>query len=890
MHCLYWVENAPKLGENDEESICKFIDKYVSCSVPSEDQQDLRKIVLEVQQHSKTHSKSCRKKGTECRFNFPRPPSQRTFICKSVDEDDNPKCAPKGNEPKLSKAQPKEILLRVWNHLLDEANANKSASDIFNDLKLTQDIYEHAYNKVTAKTATVLRRNPNEVWTNQYNPCLLKCWDANMDIQFVLDPFSCIVYIVSYISKGEREMGMLLKQTKIEAEEGNLNARDTMRRIGSAYLHHREVSAQEAVYRVCNLKMKECSRKIVFVPVGDNPTRLSKPLFQMKRKKYEKIGQNMDDEDDEENVWMTNIIERYENRPDNEKFQGMSLAKFCSEYRVLSKSQVPKGSKETVFELQNGKGFIQQRIRTNPAVIRYPRFSSEKTSEKYYQSLLQLFLPHRREEQLKPHGFDLYKSFYENGHIRMSRKRNLQSVKFIVDKNHAYFAKNEDVINSAQEVFDMVGEPEDAWAQLCPEAELSRRECLSKRKRTNLQENDNVEEIPDIQSEFLTGNLAYLVQQDNSTKQEILPILKSLNETQRKIFYHVRDWCLKRVAGEKINPLHIFVTGGAGTGKSHLIKAIHYEAERLFSKTLSSPDCVSVVLTAFTGTAAFNIGGNTIHKVFSLTKYLPLPYEPLKEQTLSALRVKLESVQILVIDEVSMVYKRLLYYLHERLVQIKKCKEPFGGVTVLAVGDFYQLPPVKQSKNEHLYKENGTYPEDHWLELFRLVELNEVMRQREDVPFSMFLNTLRIRTKGENMSEETKCMLKDCIREGPDDVLQVYSTNDEVNCFNLTMLKKTSDELVQIDALDYQKDKTTGKLLQRENPLSSTKLEGLSASILLSVNARVMLIRNINVDDGLVNGIMGYISFFLSEKKNGQACIKAIGVLFDNDKVGKQTG
>lgn len=120
-------------------------------------------------------------------------------------------------------------------------------------------------------------------------PCLLKCWDANMDIQFVLDPFSCIVYIVSYISKAEREMGMLLKQTKIEAEEGNLNARETMKRIGSAYLHHREVSAQEAVYRVCNLKMKECSRKVVFVPVGDNPTRLSKPLSQMKKKNVKKL-------------------------------------------------------------------------------------------------------------------------------------------------------------------------------------------------------------------------------------------------------------------------------------------------------------------------------------------------------------------------------------------------------------------------------------------------------------------------------------------------------------------------------------------------------------------------------------------------------------------------
>lgn len=91
-------------------------------------------------------------------------------------------------------------------------------------------MYEQAFQMITAKQSIVLQRNPNELWINQYNPFLLKCWDANMDIQFVLDPFSCIVYVVSYISKAEREMGMLLKQTKIEASEGNLNAKETMKK------------------------------------------------------------------------------------------------------------------------------------------------------------------------------------------------------------------------------------------------------------------------------------------------------------------------------------------------------------------------------------------------------------------------------------------------------------------------------------------------------------------------------------------------------------------------------------------------------------------------------------------------------------------------------------
>lgn len=74
---------------------------------------------------------------------------------------------------------------------------------------------------------------------------------------------------------------MLLRQTRIEAQEGNLDAKHTSKKIGSAYLTHREVTAQEAVYRVCNLRMKVASRKVIFIPVGENPTRMTKPLSQM---------------------------------------------------------------------------------------------------------------------------------------------------------------------------------------------------------------------------------------------------------------------------------------------------------------------------------------------------------------------------------------------------------------------------------------------------------------------------------------------------------------------------------------------------------------------------------------------------------------------------------
>lgn len=105
---------------------------------------------------------------------------------------------------------------------------------------------------------------------------------------------------------------------------------------------------------------------------------------------------------------MTNVVERYENRPSTNEFNNICLAEFCSDYRVLAKSQIPNETKKNVFELQNSKGYVQKRTRTREAVIRYPRFSAVKTPEKFYQCQLQLFLPYRNQTQLKPAGFETY--------------------------------------------------------------------------------------------------------------------------------------------------------------------------------------------------------------------------------------------------------------------------------------------------------------------------------------------------------------------------------------------------------------------------------------------------------------------------------------------------
>ena len=952
MHCLFWVKDAPKLSEDDPSAVCDFIDRYVTCKLPSKsDDSELHDIVRSVQQHSKNHSKSCKKKGYVCRFNFPRPPSQRTFIStkpetelheqrsditshgdnaeskgelqrttaeqnaekesKEQKADAKIECTFEshtidGEQTHMTEQEAKELLSKVWNAVLS-LDQMSTCKQLFQKLDIDQMRYQAAHDILTRRQCVVLQRDPGEVWINQYNPHLLRCWDANMDIQFVLDPFSCIVYIISYISKAEREMGMLLRQTKLESEEGNMNAKQTMKAIGSAYLHHREVGVQEAVYRVCGLHMKECSRMVVFIPVGENPTRLTKPLSQIKRKQptdKDKKNENAlededndgNDHDDDDDIFMTNMVERYQSRPLELEFEKLCLAEFCSVYRVLATSQIPKGkTTETVHQLQKGKGFIQKRSRSNPAIIRYPRFNEVRQPEEYHQSMLQLFLPYWTLSHLKPSGFDLYQTFYELGYVQFKGDGMLSRVKTIVDGNHSKFVLHEKDIEEAQQYVDTYGVQEDAWAKLCPESELQRHECQL--ERTNpLNLSDNKEEIRDMENEAVkTSDIPFHVTNSNTSREDMLPILRSLNKEQKLTFYFIRDWCLQTTQGNKPEPFHIFVTGGAGTGKSHLIKAVEYEATRLLSKSCALPDKQTVLLTAFTGTAAFNIRGCTIHHAFKFNRGFPIPYEPLKEQQLNTLRAALDDLQILIIDEVSMVYKRLLYYIHERLVQIKKKKTPFGGVSVIAVGDFYQLPPVKQSKSERLYNDSGSYPVDHWKELFSIVQLNEIMRQREDLLFAEMLNTMRTRTSDMSFPKEVRDMLIECTREGPPDVLHVYATNKEVNKYNIDMLKSVCSDYREILAKDFKKDKTTGKLTKIAKPSSAGEADSLHASLLLAEGARVMLTRNVDVSDGLVNGATGTVTTFTSTTCNKQTAkdyteIKAIEVKFDDRRVGKKTG
>ncbi|XP_024120095.2 uncharacterized protein LOC112141236 [Oryzias melastigma] len=882
VHVLFWVEGAPQIGKATVEEVAAFIDRYVTCEIPVDDEV-LAEIVLSVQQHSRSHTKSCKKGGKACRFNFPRTASGRTFV---IDEEKKQKC-PKCSDPnqlgatdekakdqcicfqimmrKHEAEMAAEALNEITREVLDEKSKFDTLEQIFEHFQIDQEIYESLFRACSRKRKVVLKRDKNEIWINPYNKSLLKCWNANMDIQYIVDAYACVVYIISYISKDEREMGLLLRNAQKEAEKGNASAKESLKKLGTVYLHNRDVSAQEAVYRLANMHLKECSRKVVFIPTGDNIVRMSKPLAVLQ------------EQGESGNQWMLNIVDRYKNRPINEEFDDMCIATFASEYRLLSKNEKSKNA----IELRHNCGFIVRRTRTKPAVVRYARFSEMKNPERFHLSILQLFLPYRTDDDLKPQDFKFYQQFYEKGTVRL--RSGEYTVESVVDRNREKFELEADALELAQFELSDTEILEAAWDMLVPGAQLEQRECaqeLQERQSEDREVGEDQEpEIPDL--DVLRAEAAHLERNPGLSREEGLLLISSLNQLQLSTFFYVREWCLKKVAGHNPDPLHMFVTGGAGTGKSHLIRAIQYEATRLLSPLCLQPDSISVLLTAPTGIAAYSLKASTIHTTFGIGKDIRLPYCPLGEDKVNSMRVKYHDLHILIIDEISMVDHRLLTYIHGRLRQIKQTGDfsPFGKVSIIAVGDFYQLPPVK---GKPLYAETSDV--NLWSTFFKVVELKEIVRQK-DQAFAQMLNRIRTRSKETKLLPGDVQMLKQRETGEGSTALHIFPTNAQVFAHNLEQLKTICEDYFEIGAEDFIPSKETGNLELMSGHHKKVKNSCLEEKLLLGVNARVMLCKNLDITDGLVNGACGIVTHI--EFHKGRGFPKCIYVKFDDGEIGK---
>ncbi|PZQ95754.1 MAG: hypothetical protein DI539_30465, partial [Flavobacterium psychrophilum] len=171
---------------------------------------------------------------------------------------------------------------------------------------------------------------------------------------------------------------------------------------------------------------------------------------------------------------------------------------------------------------------------------------------------------------------------------------------------------------------------------------------------------------------------------------------------------------------------NIFLTGGAGTGKTTFLKFLRKNTHK------------KMIVAAPTGVAAVNAGGITIHSLFGL------PPRPLDSGTVKNIRLTgqskslLRELEMLVIDEASMLRADVLDAIDYLLKEIRQDSRPLGGLQVIFIGDLFQLPPIETRDDaeklcgeyKSLYFMNAkTFPGLHML----MMELTQIYRQSDPV-------------------------------------------------------------------------------------------------------------------------------------------------------------
>ena len=201
VHSLLWIENAPKYGIIPFNKVIDFIDRTHTCKFPNTDSL-LYNGEIDLQRHKHTRTCYKRKSFRRCRFGIPYPPMAQTQILEPLHFNANTA----SKEEIAQNKSLKETSIKIYT-LLD--NFDKGDTDLgiisienfLQNLSLTHDEYIIALRSCLKRPTVFLQRNMNELRINAHNETVLYLWKANMDLQYILDPYACVVYVVSDIGK-----------------------------------------------------------------------------------------------------------------------------------------------------------------------------------------------------------------------------------------------------------------------------------------------------------------------------------------------------------------------------------------------------------------------------------------------------------------------------------------------------------------------------------------------------------------------------------------------------------------------------------------------------------------------------------------------------------------
>ena len=289
---------------------------------------------------------------------------------------------------------------------------------------------------------------------------------------------------------------------------------------------------------------------------------------------------------------------------------------------------------------------------------------------------------------------------------------------------------------------------------------------------------------------------------------------------------------------------NVFITGPGGVGKTALIKKFKNDQSKY----------INIAITSTTGTSALLLNGTTLHSFLGIkTGSGSIESMVMDIQKKSHARKKWKTVDCLIIDEISMLDPDLFDKLEHMARIIRKNTKPFGGIQLVVSGDFLQLPCVGTN--------NFCFQAESWDRcIVNTIYLTDIIRQSE-TDFQICLNSIRLGTITPNVKDTLLSRMGAvCTNKYNIIPTKLYSSNYEVEHINNIELDNLSRDGRQF--YEYTMN------IQSNSSFATERIKkncNAQEEVQVCVDAQVMLLKNIDIDSGLVNGSRGIITEFIED-------------------------
>ena len=624
----------------------------------------------------------------------------------------------------------------------------------------------------------VLARDIDEISINNFNVEWLRAWNANLDIQICLDFHAVVTYITDYYSKSETELVKMI-QAVLDKSQVTDN-RERMKIVSDVFQRSRQMGEAEAAYKLIpSMVLSNSNVTCQWVSICTPDERSSRYL--KAQKQHIDAGIPLIELDGHEGLWyeQKDVWSKYLRRPD--ALSEICFAQFAKMYRgSYRKSDEEQETfaeddnlEEVDADMENindnsqnlkfhyimtyrnngikGKKLLeeialknpypgesyQMQKRRSPVALRFHKVKKDNDSERYIFGEVMLYCPLKRESDMSE-ARELYEEVCDGiRKIDIVKSQVMEHLEGIQEaRYHLEQLENEIDFNDVAKDLDPQGQQENDCEDL--EAEASDYEHLN----------------PDdllLQSETRSSSSLYKkieIPGDGELREATRKLDCYQKEVLNVVLKYAKDIVKARNPHNKLPVPPLFMMhGGAGAGKSTVIRLTAQWFQRIVQQEGQDVDCPCVVIAAFCGTAASNVDGQTLHSSFGFSydnKHNSLP-----DKSRDMRKAILKYLKLVIIDEVSMVKADMLMQLDLRLQEItEKIGVPFGGIGVLVFGDLMQLPPClgRPVFSEPLNKDfQITHRINPRWRMFQSILLEKNHRQGNDRTYAELLNRLRIK-------------------------------------------------------------------------------------------------------------------------------------------------